>query len=752
MTTVSLPPASATSDPSSAAASPPSRLRRAGRWLALGPATSPRWERPSLWGLIIASAVLYITNLSISGYANSFYSAAVQAGASNWEAFFFGSSDAANSITVDKPPASLWIMELSVRLFGLSSWSILLPEALMGVATVFLVYVIVRRHFSAATALIAGGTLMLTPVAVMMFRFNNPDAMLLLLMTLAVYLTLRGIESGRIRWVIWAGVVVGFGFLTKQLQAFVILPELAAVYFLCAPLRWKTRLLHLLGALGGVIVGAGWWVAIVSLVPASMRPYIGGSQNNSFLELTFGYNGFGRLTGNETGSVTGGTGAAGAGSWGSTGITRLFGSEIGGQITWLLPAALIVMVAAFVVLGRRHRIDVRRATLLLFSTWLVVTGLVFSFAGGIFHPYYTVALAAPLAGTVAIGGSIVWNAARTRWWPRIVLAVTMLVTAAWSYALLARATDWLPWLKFVVVVACVAAAVLVLVPRGRGAGAGGVAGGVAEGAVGGAGGVAAGAAGAMGRSAGRARGLAAATVSLMLVGGLLGPLAYSIETASTAHTGSIPSAGPAVASARGGFGGGGGAPGAGGGARGTQGGTGTGAGTGAGTGMGTPPGGFGGTPGGAGTGTGTGTGAGTRTAPTGGVGGMARGGGGMGGIFGGSTTVSSALKKLLLTDADQYTWVAAAIGSDTAASYQLATLKSVMPVGGFNGSDPSPSLAEFKAYVAAGKIHYFVGSSVGTSNGGSNASSKIAAWVKANFASQTVGGVTVYDLTGSLTQ
>ncbi|ROQ38339.1 4-amino-4-deoxy-L-arabinose transferase-like glycosyltransferase [Frondihabitans sp. PhB188] len=746
--------------PSATAESAPagSRARRAGRWLAFGPTTAPRWERPALWGLLVASGFLYIWNLAISGYANTFYSAAVQAGASNWEAFFFGSSDAANSITVDKPPASLWIMELSVRLFGLSSWSILLPEALMGVATVLLVYVIVRRHFSAATALIAGGVLMLTPVAVMMFRFNNPDAMLLLLMALAVYLTLRGIESGRLRWVVWAGVVVGFGFLTKQLQAFVILPELAAVYYLCAPKRWLARLGHLAAALGGVVVGAGWWVAIVSLWPADSRPYFGGSQTNSFLELTFGYNGFGRLTGDETGSVTGGTGTAGAGSWGATGITRLFGSEIGGQITWLLPAALIVMVAAFVAVGRRHRIDARRATLLLFSSWLVVTGLVFSFAGGIFHPYYTVALAAPLAGTLAIGGSILWKAGTAHWWPRVVLAVAMLVTAAWSYVLLARATDWLPWLKFVVVAACVAAAVLLLVPGVRrrdevavsaGSGSGGASSAATPAPAPGEYPAPVGQAPAGGIAPPtpprvRGRALAASTLVLMLVGGLLGPLAYSLETASTAHTGSIPSAGPAVASSRGGFGGGGPGGGGNGGGFGGQRGT-------VGGGTGTAPGGFGGA-GGTAPGATGGTGAGTGPT-TGGFTGRGAGGfGGAGGIFGGTSTVSSALTKLLLADADTYTWVAATVGSDNAAKLQLATLHSVMPIGGFNGSDPSPTLAEFKADVAAGRIHYFIGGSVGTSNGGSDASSTIAAWVRSNFASQTVGADTVYDLTNPLTQ
>ena len=170
----------------------------------------PAWARPGLFVLLAATTVLYLWRLADSGWANAFYSAAAQAGSKSWEAFFYGSSDAGNSITVDKPPASLWIMELSARVFGLSSWSILLPEAIMGVVTVALVYAIVRRHFSAGAALLSGGVLAITPVAALMFRFNNPDALLVLLTVLATYLTLRGIESGRIRWVIWAGVAVGF--------------------------------------------------------------------------------------------------------------------------------------------------------------------------------------------------------------------------------------------------------------------------------------------------------------------------------------------------------------------------------------------------------------------------------------------------------------------------------------------------------------------------------------------------------------
>lgn len=260
-------------------------------------------ERILLAALLVGAAILYIWDLGASGWANSFYSAAAQAGSSNWEAFFYGSSDAGNSITVDKPPASIWIMALSVKIFGLSPWSILVPEALIGVAAVVVLYLALRRRFSAGVALFGGLLLALTPVAVLMFRFDNPDALLVLLLTLATYFTIRGIEDGRVRWVLWAGAMVGLGFLTKQLQAFLLLPVLAGVYLWAAPGSWRRRLGYSAAALGAVVVSAGWWVAIVELMPADLRPYIGGSQSNSFLELTFGYNGFGRLTGSEIGSV-----------------------------------------------------------------------------------------------------------------------------------------------------------------------------------------------------------------------------------------------------------------------------------------------------------------------------------------------------------------------------------------------------------------------------------------------------------------
>lgn len=219
----------------------------------------PRWERPAFAGLLIATAVLLLWDLGSSGYANSFYSAAVQAGSESWKAFFFGSSDAGNSITVDKPPAALWPMMLSVRLFGLGSWQILVPQALMGVATTAVLYAAVRRQFGPGAALLSGAAFALTPVAALMFRFNNPDALLTLLLTVTVYCVLRALDGARTDWLLWAGVAVGFAFLTKTLQAFVILPPLAVLYAVCAPTPLRRRLGQLLLA-GLAMVVAAWLV------------------------------------------------------------------------------------------------------------------------------------------------------------------------------------------------------------------------------------------------------------------------------------------------------------------------------------------------------------------------------------------------------------------------------------------------------------------------------------------------------------
>ncbi|MEV0637994.1 glycosyltransferase family 39 protein [Streptomyces sp. NPDC050619] len=686
------------------------------RRLWRGRPEDPRWARPAFLGLLLATAVLYLYNLSASGWANSFYSAAVQAGSDSWKAFFFGSLDAGNAITVDKPPASLWPMELSVRIFGLNSWAILAPEVLMGVGTVAVVYASVRRRFSPAAGLIAGAVLALTPVAALMFRFNNPDAMLALLMALACYFVARAVEDGRTKWLVWAGVAIGFAFLAKTLQAFLILPPLAIVYAVCAPVKLKKRFGQLALATAALVVSGGWWVAIVELWPASSRPYIGGSQNNSFLELTFGYNGFGRLSGDETGSVGGGGGGAGGGTgqWGETGWDRMFNSEIGSQVSWLLPAALILLVAGLVATGKLKRTSATRGSFLVWGGSLLITLIVFSYMAGIFHQYYTIALAPYMAAVIGMGAATLWEK-RAAIWASLTLAAAVVARAGWGYVLLNRTPDYLPWLKWLVLIGGLVAALgLIFVAR-------------------------------LGRQ------LALAAVGLGIVASLAGPTAFTLSTVNSAHTGSIPTAGPARASMMGFGGGRGGGPGGAGGGGGFGGGMPGGGqnqqnGNGNTQGNGFPGGGTGTLPGMPGQNQqGNGVPGGGQT----GEGGRMGGGAGMGGLLNGATVTSEA-KKLLETDADQYTWAAAAIGSQNAASYQLATGDPVMAIGGFNGTDPSPTLAQFKKYVADGKIHYFISS--GTSGGGmggsdSGTSSQITSWIEANFKKVTVGSATFYDLT-----
>src|SRR6478735_1773974 len=394
--------------------------------------------RLELAGLLLATAVLYLWNLGASSWANAFYSAAAQAGSQDWAAWFFGSSDAANAITVDKPPASLWIMGLSVRLFGLSSWSVLVPEALMGVATVWLVYLAVRRAAAPATAdarlahragLIAGAVMALTPVAVLMFRFNNPDALLVLLMTAAAYAVLRAIQDGRVRWLLLAGALLGFGFLTKQLQVLLVVPGFAAAYLLAGPEGVGRRVLHLLATGAAMVAAAGWWLAAVELTPAADRPYIGGSQGNSILELTLGYNGLGRLSGDETGSVGGGNG------WGTPGLFRLFNSEFGGQIAWLLPSVLILAAGLLWVGRRAPRTDLVRASVVAWGSWVLVTGLVFSFMAGIIHPYYAVALAPGIAALTGLGAVLLWQH-RQQLAAAIPLAAAVAAAALTAFSLL----------------------------------------------------------------------------------------------------------------------------------------------------------------------------------------------------------------------------------------------------------------------------------------------------------------------------
>jgi 4-amino-4-deoxy-L-arabinose transferase-like glycosyltransferase len=458
-----------------------------------------------------------------------------------------------------------------------------------------------------------------------------------------------------------AATLVGFAFLTKMLQAFLVLPAFAAAWLVAAPVGIGRRLRGLALATVALVVSAGWWVAGVELWPADARPYIGGSQTNSVLELMLGYNGFGRLTGDEVGSV-GGMRVLGqsGGGWGATGLTRLLAAQFGGQASWLLPAAVVLLVALLWWTRRAPRTDRLRAAAVLWGGWLVVTSAVFSLMQGIFHAYYLVALAPAVAALVSVGAVVLW-----RWQaalaPRVTLAAVLGLTALWAFGLLRRTPEWHPWLAWAVLGAGAVGVVALL---------------------------------AMHRLP---RPAVAATAAVAVAAALAGPAAYSLVTAATPHQGAIPSAGPAA------------------------------------TGRG--PAFFG------------------RTPPPGAV--LRAPGAGRGltlGGFGGlldARTPPAAVVELLRQDAAAYTWAAAAVGSINAAAYQLATGEPVMPLGGFNGTDPSPTLERFQQLVAAGQVHCLVGGAGpgGTQSGGSEDARQIAEWVEHTFRPVTIDGVRLYDLT-----
>jgi 4-amino-4-deoxy-L-arabinose transferase-like glycosyltransferase len=591
-----------------------------------------RWERYALLALLAATAVLYVWGLSSSGWANNFYAAAVQAGTQDLKAFLFGSLDPGNAITVDKPPASLWVMVLSARLFGFSAFSMLLPEALMGVGAVALLFVTVRRCSGPAAGLIAGTVLALTPVAALMFRYNQPDALLTLLLTAAAYFMVRAIESGSTRWIALAGTVIGFAFLTKMLQAALVVPGFAVVFLLAAPGRPLKRVWQLLVGVAAIVVSAGWFIALVSLWPARSRPYIGGSTDNSLLQLALGYNGIERVAG--AGRIPGGDNPL---FGGHSGIGRLFAMPMGTEISWLLPAALIGLIAGVWFTAGTARTGRLRAHLLLWGGWLLVSGAVFSFMHGVIHPYYTVELAPAIAALIGISVRELWRG-REFTGSRMVLAAMSATTGVWAFILLDRTPTWLPALRWIVLIGSIAVASVIAVGAHR-----------------------------LGRTT-------AAAAAAALLFGVVAPAAYTIDTVARSQAGPIPTSGPASAA-------------------------------------------FGPGPWGA----------------------------GPGGPPHGRPADNNALQALLR--GDETRWAAASVGSMSASRLELQTGASVMAIGGFRGSDDSPTLHQFQQYVAAQQIHYFIADPMaGPTDGRSPTAADITTWVQQHFTPTDVGGTPVYDL------
>lgn len=730
-----------TTDPAAEPARPPrGRLSR----LLLGRRSDPRWARPALWAVLALAAVLYAWDLSRNGDANTFYSAAVLSGTKSWKAFFYGSLDSASFITVDKPPFAFWVMELSARVFGFNSWSLLLPQAAEGVAAVAVVYVAVRRSVGGLTGergahaagLIAALALTLTPMVVAIDRDDNPDTMLTLLLAVGAWAVLESLRAGRedrghpLLWLMLSAVAFGLAFNTKMLEGFIALPAVPIVYLIAAHGRFRARLGRLCAAGGVLAVITLSWMTIVDLIPKASRPYVGSSTNDTVWNLAVGYNGFGRIagggafpgagvfpggtrpgTGTGSGAGPGASGFgpgsgfgthAGAGFGGSAGIGgfggqaglgRMFASTLGGQISWLIPFAVIAAIGTLILIGRRPRTDLARASVLLWAGWFALEFLVLSFQQGTQHPYYTSAMAPPMAALTGIGAVALYQAHRRSGWWSLVLALAIAVTGAWSVVLLRRTPGWNPWLPWAVAGATVLAVLALAAGRLRGR-----------------------------RLAPRLLGVAGVAG---LIAVLAGPAVYAVTPLSQTIQGSNPLAGPGAGG--GGFAG---------------------------------PAGFGGT---AGLGGAAGSGG---TAGLGGVAGSGgtasdyagrgafggsgqngyeRGGGGRagGGLGGGVGTASRGMITYLEAHRDGATWLVAVQGSTAAATIILATGGlPVMAMGGFRGTDPVPTLAQFEQYVKQGKLHYVIvgGQGIGGAFGGGGAlgrgggspAASVTTWVEQN--------------------
>ncbi|WP_308016070.1 glycosyltransferase family 39 protein [Nonomuraea aurantiaca] len=746
-----------------------------------GAPEDPRWSRPALWAVLAVALVLY--TWALSGNANEYYSAAILSGTKSWKAFFFGAIDSSSYITVDKPPLALWVMGLSARIFGFSTWSMLIPQALAGVASVGLVFSAVRRAYPVVVSahsevrqahvagLIAAVVMTLTPITVAINRDNNPDTILVLLLVLAAWFCLESLRTGRLGSLLVCSLFVGLAFNVKMLQAYVVVPALALAYLLCARVSWVKRVGHLLAAGAVMVVSSAWWMVIVDLWPADSRPYIGGSTDNTVWNLVIGYNGLGRVFG-QSGGGPGGGGGGGASFGGAAGADRLFNDTMAGQISWLLPFCGLALIFALTARWRRAKLtalpgadtdtsaaarhggaadasgvakpeattpwvslvtpeigaasEVGTASVvgtapkggaasevtaspilagasgvaaqpgaslaawLVWGGWLVVHFMVFSFASGTFHPYYTTAMAPAVAAVTAFGGLAMWDAYRhSRAWAWV-LPLGIAVTGAWSFTVLRRTPDFVPWLAWVVLTATVVAVVgLVLATFRR-------------------------------KVAVR---LAAIGLAAAVIAGLAGPAAYAVTPLQSQVNGSNPTAGPSGSA---GFGPGGGFRGM---MRPGQ--------------NGQPP-----------------------MTPSNGQDGQSQNGqdvqdsqydraqdgqDGQGadsrfgrmGSFGGG--ISSSMISYLEANQGKAEWLVAVSSAMQASSTILSTGKPVMAMGGFTGSDPAMTVTRLKELVASGELRYVLAG--GDDRGGpGRGNNEVTTWVQANCKAVT-GQDGLYDCT-----
>ncbi|WP_091721885.1 glycosyltransferase family 39 protein [Pseudarthrobacter equi] len=621
------------------------RICLAGMRLWRGQLEDPRWERPALLLILAMNATLYCWNLSINGWANYFYSAGVQSGTMDPKALFFGSSDWGNSITVDKPPLSLWIMGLSVRLLGLNSVGILLPQALMGVVTTFLIYAILHRTVSSIARLLGAVIFFTTPIITLMSRYNNPDPLMLLLMVGALWFTVRAIETGRGRMLVATGALLGLAFMTKQLQGLLSLPALGISFLLFSGQRWPKRILTAACAGVVLVVSGGLWMTMVDLTPANHRPYVGGSVNNSVLDLTFGYNGIDRIA--TGGEITNAMQVPDQyrTSPSDAGLFRLLNANYNQESSWLLFAAMLAILLLGAAWKNLPNAPALRFLVVASCTWLLTAFLLLSFMGNQIHTYYTAALGPPLALVLGLTVEVV-VCQRHRIGIRLSGTVIALAALVSTWLIISGTTLWPEWLSTAALLIGILAlsALAVNAPSPK---------------------------------------IHVGAAMLLAVALLSGPALTSMHNVTVGFTGSNPLSG-----------------------------------------------------------------------------GLSRNPAGISHLlqalrnnempWGHDIAFGRAPDIELVetvANAKGCTWAAATYASQTSARLQLASNRPVMPLGGFAGSDPSPSLDEFKRKVADGQICYYVEQQAFLEvQGPDSIAVAISDWVHSNFQSQLLGSTTVFRL------
>ncbi|GAC1433333.1 MAG: glycosyltransferase family 39 protein [Ktedonobacteraceae bacterium] len=443
--------------------------------------------------ILLISIFMNFYQLGQNGYGNTYYAAAVRSMLDSWHTFFFASLDPVGFVTVDKPPLGFWLQVVSAKIFGFTPFSVFFPQALAGVLSVLLLYHLVQRHFGVVAGLLAALALAISPISVVTNRNNTIDSTLVLTMLLGAWTVMKAAETGKWRWLMLTAVFVGLGFNIKMLEAYLVVPAYGLLYLLAAPRSLKMRIAQLLVAVLVMLTISLSWAIVVDMTPALQRPYVGSSQDNSEISLALGYNGVQRLLGSfgfgsrsasnstQTGAANGqptqgspsgqppqgtagGNGGGGMFNTGTAGPLRLFNEPLGGQIVWLLPLALLGILALAWQHRPRLREDRQQQSLVLWGVWLLTMGIFYS-AAGFFHQYYLSTLAPAICALFGIGVIMMWRDYQRSGWRGWLLPIALLLTALEQIHIITSNTAWGTWLIPVIGSACTLAALVLFIAR-----------------------------------------------------------------------------------------------------------------------------------------------------------------------------------------------------------------------------------------------------------------------------------------------